>query len=141
MGTALIVNFSLGAWVAERLARQASHYFDAVEMLEAHHTDKHDRPSGTATAMAALLGESLKRPADSITVHSLRLPGMVAHQAVVFGAQGQVLTIRHDVHDRSAYVDGVLVAIRQVHRLGGRMVSDLGEVLDPPVPPLAASSP
>jgi 4-hydroxy-tetrahydrodipicolinate reductase len=68
---------------------------------------------------------------DQVPVHSLRLPGLVAHQAVVFGANGQVLTIRHDVHDRTAYVEGVLAAVRQVHRFGGRIVSDLGEILDP----------
>ncbi len=131
VGAALIANFSLGAWVAERLAKEASRYFNAVEVVESHHATKRDRPSGTAKTMASLLGESLSRPVDTIPVHSMRLPGMVAHQAVVFGAQGQVLTIRHDVHDRTAYVDGVLATIRQVHRLGGRMVSDLSEVLDP----------
>ncbi len=132
VGAAIIANFSLGAWVAERLAREASRYFQAVEVTEGHHAGKKDRPSGTARAMASLLGESLRRPPESIPVHSLRLPGMVAHQAVIFGAQGQMLTIRHDVHDRTAYVDGVLAAVRRVHGLGGRVVNDLGEILDPP---------
>lgn len=132
VGAAIIANFSLGAWVAERLAREASRYFDAVEVVEGHHAGKKDRPSGTAKVMAGILGDTLKRPPESIPVHSLRLPGMVAHQAVIFGSQGQMLTIRHDVHDRSAYVDGVLAAVRQVHRLGGRIVNDLGEILDPP---------
>ncbi len=131
VGAAVIANFSLGAWVAERLAREASRYFEAVEVVEGHHAGKKDRPSGTAKVMAGMLGEALKRPADTIPVHSLRLPGMVAHQAVIFGAQGQMLSIRHDVHDRTAYVDGVLAAVRQVHRLGGRVVSDLGQLLDP----------
>ncbi|WP_243239722.1 4-hydroxy-tetrahydrodipicolinate reductase [Sulfobacillus harzensis] len=136
VGAAVIANFSLGAWVAERLAREASRYFEAVEVIEGHHATKKDRPSGTARVMAQILGETLKRPADSIPVHSIRLPGMVAHQAVIFGSQGQMITIRHDVHDRTAYVDGVLAAVRRVHQLGGRLVSDLGEILDPPADPL-----
>lgn len=131
VGAAVIANFSLGAWVAEKLAREASRYFSMAEVVEGHHAGKKDRPSGTARVMAEMLGESLKRPGGNIPVHSLRLPGMVAHQAVIFGAQGQMLTIRHDVHDRTAYVDGVLAAVRRVHQLGGRMVSDLGEILDP----------
>lgn len=134
VGAAVIANFSLGAWVAERLAREASRYFEAVEVVEGHHASKKDRPSGTAKVMASVLGEAMKRPPDSIPVHSLRLPGMVAHQAVVFGSQGQMLSIRHDVHDRTAYVDGVLAAIRQVNNLGGRLVSDLGQVLNPLYP-------
>lgn len=135
VGAAVIANFSVGSWVAQRLAREASRFFDAVEVVESHHPEKRDRPSGTAQAMARVLGEQLQRPPDTIPVHSLRLPGMVAHQAVVFGAPGQVLTIRHDVHDRNAYVDGVLAAIRHVHQWSGRVVSDLGAVLDPRSPP------
>jgi 4-hydroxy-tetrahydrodipicolinate reductase len=129
VGAAIIANFSMGAWVAERLAQEASRYFAAVEVVEGHHPGKRDRPSGTAQVMRERLGEALKRPADAIPVHSLRLPGMVAHQSVVFGSQGQLLTIRHDVHDRTAYVDGVLAAIRQVHQMSGRVITDLGEVL------------
>ncbi len=131
VGAAVIANFSLGAWVAEQLAREASRYFHAVEVLEGHHATKKDRPSGTARAMAQMLGETLDRDPDAIPVHSLRLPGLVAHQAVVFGAQGQVLTIRHDVHDRTAYVDGVLATVRRVNQLGGQLVSDLGAILNP----------
>ncbi|PSR24086.1 MAG: 4-hydroxy-tetrahydrodipicolinate reductase [Sulfobacillus acidophilus] len=135
VGAAVIANFSLGAWVAQRLAQEASRYFSAVEVIEGHHPTKRDRPSGTARAMTEILGASLGRPTDTIPVHSLRLPGMVAHQAVVFGSPGQMLTIRHDVHDRSAYVDGVLAAIRRVHQVDG-LITDLGEVLqvhaDPP---------
>lgn len=130
VGAAVIANFSLGAWVAERLAAEASRYFSAAEIVEGHHVTKRDRPSGTARAMAETLGQRMKRSPDDIPVHSLRLPGMVAHQTVVFGSQGQLLSIRHDVHDRTAYVDGVLAAIRWVRRVQGRMVTDLGEILD-----------
>lgn len=132
VGAVIIANFALGAWVAEQLAREASRYFKAVEVLEGHHASKRDRPSGTAQAMAAVLADSLHIAGDQVPVHSLRLPGLVAHQTVVFGAPGEVLTIQHDVHERNAYVGGVLAAIRHIHRFGGRVVSDLGEILDPP---------
>lgn len=131
VGAALIANFSLGAWVLEKLAEDASRYFSQAEVLEAHVDTKRDRPSGTARRMAELLGRALKRDPESIPVHSIRLPGMVAHQTVVFGASGQVVSIRHDVHDRSAYAAGVLAAIRKVRELRGHVVTDLGEVLDP----------
>lgn len=130
VGAAVIANFSLGAFVAELLAKEAARYFHAVEVVEEHHARKKDRPSGTAKVMASVLGEAMKRPADSIPVHSLRLPGLVAHQAVVFGAEGQVLTIRHDVHDRTAYIEGVLAAIDQVQRIRGVVMNDLGSVLE-----------
>jgi len=131
VGAAVIANFSLGAWVAERLAIEASRYLGQVEVIEGHHQTKKDRPSGTAKRMAELLADAMGRDVDSIPVHSIRLPGMVAHQAVVFGSSGQLITIRHDVHDRSAYAAGVLAAIRQVHTFRGRVVNDLGEILDP----------
>lgn len=131
VGAAIIANFSLGAWVAERLAQEASRYFASVEVVEGHHASKRDRPSGTARRMAALLAEVQDRSPDTIPVHSLRLPGLVAHQSVIFGSQGQVVTIRHDVHDRTAYVEGVLAAVRGVHALRGRVVTDLGEILAP----------
>ncbi|MCY0877801.1 MAG: 4-hydroxy-tetrahydrodipicolinate reductase [Firmicutes bacterium] len=130
VGAAIIANFSLGAWVAEQLAAEAARFFSAVEIVEGHHLGKHDRPSGTAKAMAERLSYALNRPLGDIPVHSMRLPGLVAHQAVVFGSLGQVLTIRHDVHDRTAYVDGVLSAIRQIARMRGRVVTNLGEILD-----------
>lgn len=129
-GAAIIANFSLGAYVAEKLAREASRYFAQVEIIEGHHAQKTDRPSGTAKAMAEVLAAGQNRPLDSIPVHSLRLPGMVAHQAVVFGSEGQIVTIRHDVHDRTAYVEGVIQAVRRVHELSGRVITDLGEVLN-----------
>ncbi|MCL8207660.1 MAG: 4-hydroxy-tetrahydrodipicolinate reductase [Actinomycetia bacterium] len=129
VGAALIANFSVGAWVAERLAEQAARYFTAVEVVEGHHATKKDRPSGTALRMATLLARTWRRDPDDIPVHAIRLPGLVAHQTVIFGAAGQVLSIRHDVHDRSAYADGVLAAVRKMHSLRGRLVDDLGDIL------------
>lgn len=129
VGAALIANFSIGAWVSERLAEQAAQYFQAAEVIEAHHEKKVDRPSGTAKRMASLLAKAWRRNSDDIPVHAIRLPGMVAHQTVIFGADGQTLSIRHDVHDRSAYAAGVLAAVRKMNTLEGRVVEDLGDIL------------
>lgn len=131
VGACLIANFSIGSWVAERVAEEAAHYFSDAEVVEAHHAQKKDRPSGTAGRMAALLARTWRRAPEDIPVHSIRLPGMVAHQSIIFGAQGQILTIRHDVHDRTAYAAGVLTAIRRMDALKGQLVEDLGAVLDP----------
>ncbi|MBX5467590.1 MAG: 4-hydroxy-tetrahydrodipicolinate reductase [Firmicutes bacterium] len=130
VGAALIANFSVGAWVLEKVALEVSRYFDRAEVIEEHHAAKKDRPSGTALRMANLLAYSWRRDPKDIPVHSIRLPGLVAHQTVVFGASGQVVSLRHDVHDRSAYAAGVLQAVRKIHALKGRVVDDLGEVLE-----------
>lgn len=130
VGLALIANFSVGAWLLEKVAVEASHFFNVAEIVEEHHESKRDRPSGTARRMQGLLADSWRRSPDDIPVHSIRLPGLIAHQTVVFGAQGQVLSFRHDVHDRSAYAPGVIQAIQKVHALRGRLVDDLGVILD-----------
>lgn len=129
VGAVLIANFSLGAWVMEQLAKQASRYFKKAEILEAHADTKKDKPSGTAKRMAQILAESWETAPDMIPAHAIRLPGMVAHQAVVFGASGQILTLRHDVHDRSAYAQGVLASIRKVSDFRGQVVQDLGDIM------------
>lgn len=129
VGAALIANFSIGAWVLEKIALETSQYFEAAEVIEEHHAAKKDRPSGTALRMADLLAKSWRRDPSDIPVHAVRLPGMVAHQTVIFGASGQVVSLRHDVHDRTAYAEGVLRAIRKIHELRGRVVNDLGDVL------------
>ncbi|MDA8193428.1 MAG: 4-hydroxy-tetrahydrodipicolinate reductase [Thermaerobacter sp.] len=130
VGAALVANFSLGAWVLEKLAAEAARYFDQVEIMEAHSATKRDRPSGTARQMAEVLGGALGRSPELIRVHSLRLPGMVAHQEVIFGSPGQIVTLRHDVHDRSAYASGVLTAVRKIHLFRGTVVTDLGQILE-----------
>ncbi|MCL6563802.1 MAG: 4-hydroxy-tetrahydrodipicolinate reductase [Firmicutes bacterium] len=130
VGAALIANFSIGAWVLEKMALEMSRYFDRAEVIEEHHATKKDRPSGTALRMANLLAYSWRRNPEDIPIHSIRLPGLVAHQTVIFGASGQVVSLRHDVHDRSAYAMGVLQAVRKIHELRGRMVDNLGDVLE-----------
>ena len=130
VGAAFIANFSIGAWFLERVAIEASQYFGQAEIVEEHHAAKRDRPSGTARRMQELLAQSWKRNLDDIPVHSIRLPGLVAHQTVIFGSDGQSLSFRHDVHDRSAYAQGVVQAVRKVHSLKGRVINDLGEILN-----------
>jgi 4-hydroxy-tetrahydrodipicolinate reductase len=103
-------NFALGAVLMMRLAAEAGHYLPAAEIVELHHETKRDAPSGTAKATAALLG-------GDTPIHSVRLPGLVAHQEVLFGGQGQLLTIRHDALSREAYVPGVLLALEKLPSL------------------------
>ncbi|MDH6060458.1 4-hydroxy-tetrahydrodipicolinate reductase [Chrysosporum bergii ANA360D] len=135
-GCLIIPNFSIGMVLLQQAAVTASQYFDYVEIIELHHNQKADAPSGTAIQTAQLLGEmgkafnspivkeTEKLPGargslaeEGIRIHSVRLPGLIAHQEVIFGAPGQVYTLRHDTSDRSCYMPGVLLAIRQVSQL------------------------
>ena len=102
-------NFALGAVLMMRFAEQAAAYLPHAEIIELHHESKRDAPSGTAKATAARLGEP--------PVHSVRLPGLVAHQEVLFGGEGQLLTIRHDTFSREAFVPGVLLALTKLPTL------------------------
>lgn len=132
-GCLLIPNFSIGMVLLQQAAAQASQYFDHVEIIELHHNQKADAPSGTAIQTAQLLAEFGKsfNPAAveeteklagargstadaNIRIHSIRLPGLIAHQEVIFGAAGQIYTLRHDTSDRSCYMPGVLLSIRKV---------------------------
>ena len=135
-GTLIIPNFSIGMVLLQQAAITASQYFDHVEIIELHHDRKADAPSGTAIKTAQMLaemGKSFNPPkvesketmtgarggtADSnIPIHSVRLPGLIAHQEVLFGAPGQLYTLRHDTSDRSCYMPGVLLSIRKVTEL------------------------
>ena len=111
-GLALFVapNFALGAVVMMLLAAEAGRYLPRAEIVELHGEGKKDAPSGTAKATAALL------PGET-EIHSVRLPGLVAHQEVLFGGEGQLLTIRHDAFSREAYVPGVLLALERLPSL------------------------
>jgi 4-hydroxy-tetrahydrodipicolinate reductase len=111
-GLALFVapNFALGAVVMMLLAAEAGRYLGRAEIVELHGEGKKDAPSGTAKATAALL------PGEP-EIHSVRLPGLVAHQEVLFGDEGQLLTIRHDAFSREAYVPGVLLALEKLPSL------------------------
>jgi len=135
-GALIIPNFSIGMVLLQQAAISASQYFDHVEIIELHHNQKADAPSGTAIKTAEMLAglgktynqtvvkETEKIPGargslaeDNIRIHSVRLPGLIAHQEVIFGAPGQIYTLRHDTSDRSCYMPGVLLAIRKVTQL------------------------
>lgn len=135
-GCLIIPNFSIGMVLLQQAAVQASQYFDHVEIIELHHNQKADAPSGTALQTAQQLAELGKtfNPAavqetekltgargsiaeEGIRIHSVRLPGLIAHQEVIFGSPGQIYTLRHDTTDRSSFMPGVLLAIRKVTQL------------------------
>ena len=103
-------NFALGAVLMMRFAAEAGKLLPKAEIVELHHDQKLDAPSGTAKATAALLPEGTP-------IHSVRLPGLVAHQEVIFGGPGQTLTIRHDTSSREAFVPGVLLALERIRSL------------------------
>jgi 4-hydroxy-tetrahydrodipicolinate reductase len=103
-------NFALGAVLMMRFAREASHHFPAAEIVELHHETKVDAPSGTAKATAAAMQ-------GLVPIHSVRLPGLVAHQEVILGGRGETLTIRHDTTSREAFVPGVELALARVATL------------------------
>jgi 4-hydroxy-tetrahydrodipicolinate reductase len=135
---ALVVpNFSLGAVLMMRFAAQAARFFDSAEIIELHHAGKVDAPSGTAARTAALISEARRAGGlgpspdatvtaadgargavlDGVHVHSVRLAGLVAHQEVLLGGHGEILTIRHDSLDRSSFMPGVLLGVRGVASL------------------------
>jgi 4-hydroxy-tetrahydrodipicolinate reductase len=140
-------NFALGAVLMQRFAAEAARFFPAAEIIELHHDGKADAPSGTALSTARRLVEErdggYRGPStesiegvrggevDGVRVHSVRLPGLVAHQEVILGGQGQTLTIRHDSTDRSSFMPGVLMAIRAVSTRPGLTIG-LEPLLDLP---------
>jgi 4-hydroxy-tetrahydrodipicolinate reductase len=115
-------NFAIGAVLLMRFADQARPLMDACEIVELHADTKRDAPSGTALATAARLG-------GDVPIHSVRLPGLVAHQEVIFGALGQTLTLRHDTTSRQAFVPGTLIAIRRIGQLPPGLTSGLEALL------------
>lgn len=133
-------NFAIGAVLSMHFAQQAAKFFESVEVIELHHPHKADAPSGTAVRTARLIAEARKElppnpdatstglegargaDVDGIPVHSVRLAGLVAHQEVLFGTQGETLTIRHDSIDRTSFVPGVLLAVRKVAERPGLTV-------------------
>jgi 4-hydroxy-tetrahydrodipicolinate reductase len=115
-------NFAIGAVLMMRFAEQAWPHMDAVEIVELHSDTKRDAPSGTALATAARLG-------GDVPIHSVRLPGLVAHQEVILGARGQTLSLRHDTTSREAFVPGILLAIRRVGDLEPGMTTGLESIL------------
>jgi 4-hydroxy-tetrahydrodipicolinate reductase len=139
VGVVIAPNFAIGAVLMMQFAARAARYFESVEIIEQHHPKKLDAPSGTAARTARLVAEARDAagmPAmpdatkdeapgargaeiEGVRVHSVRAAGLVAHQEVLFGTTGETLTIRHDSYDRSAFMPGVLLAVRSVvHRPG-----------------------
>jgi 4-hydroxy-tetrahydrodipicolinate reductase len=115
-------NFAIGAVLMMQFAAQASRYMAKAEIIELHHDRKVDAPSGTAARTAALMD-------GDVPIHSVRLPGLVAHQEVILGDVGQTLTIRHDSTDRTSFVPGVLLACRHVGDQGEPLVVGLEQLL------------
>ena len=137
IGAVVAPNFSLGAVLMIHLAKLAARYFDYAEVIEKHHQGKADAPSGTALATARAMVEARGRPfrypalekeslastrggqIEGVSVHSVRLPGLLAHQEVMLGAPGQTLTISHDSISRESFMPGVVLAIKHVVKFKG----------------------
>jgi 4-hydroxy-tetrahydrodipicolinate reductase len=115
-------NFSIGAVLMMRFAEQAAQFFPRAEVIELHNEAKKDAPSGTARATAELIG-------GEPVIHSVRLPGLVAHQEVIFGGEGQLLTIRHDTTARESFADGVLLALAKLPGLPPGLTVGLDRLL------------
>jgi 4-hydroxy-tetrahydrodipicolinate reductase len=142
IGVLVAPNFGIGAVLAMKFAQLAAPYFESAEVIELHHPQKADAPSGTATSTARLIAAARGRAGmsaapdattaevpgargaeiDGVRVHSIRASGLVAHQEVLFGTEGETLTIRHDSLDRSSFMPGVLLAVREVGNRPGLTV-------------------
>ncbi len=123
-------NFAIGAVLMMQFATEAARHMARAEIIELHHDRKLDKPSGTAARTAALM-QAAGGDLAEVPVHSVRLPGLVAHQEVILGDVGQTLTIRHDSIDRESFMPGVLLAIRRVGDLTESPVIGLERLLDP----------
>ncbi|MBK8189622.1 MAG: 4-hydroxy-tetrahydrodipicolinate reductase [Vampirovibrionales bacterium] len=143
IGGMVVPNFAIGAVLLMKFAQEAARYFDHAELIELHHNQKADAPSGTAVKTALKMQEGLAarglqtfgadnapetetiagargaQGAAGIRIHSVRLPGLVAHQEAIFGAAGELLTLRHDSFDRACFMPGVALAVKRVGALNG----------------------
>jgi 4-hydroxy-tetrahydrodipicolinate reductase len=142
LGVIIAPNFGIGAVLLMRFAQEAARFFPSVEVVELHHPNKVDAPSGTAVRTARLVAAARRaagmppspdattdtlpgaRGADveGVAVHAVRLSGLVAHQEVLMGAPGETLTLRHDSYDRASFMPGVLLAVREIARHPGLTV-------------------
>jgi 4-hydroxy-tetrahydrodipicolinate reductase len=120
-------NFAIGAVLMMQASQLAAKHMPDCEIVEMHHDQKKDAPSGTAKRTAELIGEAGGNVHEPI--HSIRLPGLVAHQEVIFGGEGQTLTIRHDSIDRKSFMPGVVLAVRKVGEMDERFVVGLENLL------------
>lgn len=109
-------NFSLGAVLMIKYAEDAAHYFNDAEIIEMHHEKKIDAPSGTAAHTQHRMLQANAAIKNNVPIHSVRLPGLFAHQEIIFGSAGETLTIRHDALDRQCMMPGVLLACRTINR-------------------------
>jgi 4-hydroxy-tetrahydrodipicolinate reductase len=121
-------NFAIGAVLMMQFAQQAARHMAKAEIIELHHDAKLDRPSGTAARTAQLMSDAAPDLGE-VPIHSVRLPGLVAHQEVILGDVGQTLTLRHDSVDRRSFMPGVLLAIRRVGDLSESPVVGLENLL------------
>jgi 4-hydroxy-tetrahydrodipicolinate reductase len=134
MGIVIAPNFALGAVLMMHLAKIAGQYLDFAEIIELHHEGKLDAPSGTALTTAKAMAQARGKPfstppaektesrgklVEGISIHSVRLPGLLAHQKVILGGAGQTLSIRHDTSGRECYMPGVMLAIKEVTKKKG----------------------
>ncbi|KRV51187.1 4-hydroxy-tetrahydrodipicolinate reductase [Wenjunlia vitaminophila] len=161
-GTGVLIapNFGIGAILSMRFAREAARFYESVEIVELHHPDKADAPSGTAVRTAQLVAE-VRREAglgaqpdatstalpgargadvDGVPVHAVRLRGLVAHQEVLFGDAGEVLTIRHDSMNRGSFMPGVLLGVRRVPGAPGLTIGLEHFLFDQPGDPVGGRS-
>ncbi len=142
VGVVIAPNFGIGAVLSMKFAQLAAPHFESVEIIELHHPGKADAPSGTATHTAALIAEARKDAGlgavpdattsevpgarganlDGVRVHAVRVTGLVAHQEVLFGTEGETLTIRHDSLNRTSFMPGVMLAVREVGQRPGLTV-------------------
>ncbi|AUI57420.1 4-hydroxy-tetrahydrodipicolinate reductase [Amycolatopsis sp. BJA-103] len=149
LGVLIAPNFALGAVLAMRFAQQAARFYNSAEVIELHHNRKADAPSGTAAHTARLIGEARAEAGlepgedattsevdgargalvENVRVHSVRLPGLVAHEEILFGGEGETLTIRHDSLHRTSFMPGVLLGVRSVLTRPGLTVG-LENILD-----------
>ena len=127
-GAIIVPNFSLGAVLMMRFAQEAARFFPDAEIIEMHHAEKKDKPSGTSRETAARMERAGGR---APAIQSVRLPGLLAHQEVLFGGAGELLTIRHDSFNRESFVAGMLAAVRAVVGRRGLTVG-LDAILDDP---------
>ncbi len=116
IGALIVPNFSFGAILMMRFAEEAARFFPAAEIVEMHRASKKDKPSGTALETAARIERAGGRAPE---IHSVRLPGLLAHQEVLFGGEGELLSIRHDSLSRESFVAGMLAAVRAVVHVRG----------------------
>lgn len=128
LGAMIVPNFSIGALLMMRFAQEAARFFPSIEIIELHHDRKKDAPSGTARLTAERIAHG-GGPA-AVPIHSVRMRGLLAHQEVLFGTDGELLTIRHDSLSRESFVPGMLAAVRRVMRVTGLEVGLDGASFD-----------